>query len=390
MNDAALSCKEAVNLFAIVQETYKYFSASSHRWSVLKKHVTSLTLKPLCETRWESRIDAIQPFRYQIGELYDALYECSVNAKIDGYGQNAATGLARKLKSFKFLCCLVVWNYILFRINLISKMFQKVEMNISEAGELTTKIRDHFQKMRSEKGFEEMIVDAVEMADIIETEPVFSTEIEIRPRKHTRQFDYESAGNVVLDSKEAFKINFFFCILDQTLSSLEERFFQLNAHNDIFGFVYNLTSIETYSNEKNDILKKCSDLQIALTDRASSDIDGLQLYQELSVLLSLLPAKCPKGPFEMLKYLTTNSLCENFPNVVIVLRITLTLPVSVANGERSFSKLKLIKNYLRSTMPRERLVGLAMMSIEFNVLQDIDTQTIIKDFSEKKARKVLF
>ncbi|ESO05795.1 hypothetical protein HELRODRAFT_171468 [Helobdella robusta] len=33
----------------------------------------------------------------------------------------------------------------------------------------------------------------------------------------------------------------------------------------------------------------------------------------------------------------------------------LTLPVKVSSGERSFSKLKIIKNYMRSTMGHERL-----------------------------------
>lgn len=33
------------------QEVYNYFSATPYRWNLLKKHVKSLTLKSLCETR---------------------------------------------------------------------------------------------------------------------------------------------------------------------------------------------------------------------------------------------------------------------------------------------------------------------------------------------------
>ena len=46
------------------------------------------------------------------------------------------------------------------------------------------------------------------------------------------------------------------------------------------------------------------------------------------------------------------------PHVSIALRILLTLPVSVANGGRSFSKLKHIKSHMRSTMLEEGLIGL--------------------------------
>ncbi len=50
----------------------------------------------------------------------------------------------------------------------------------------------------------------------------------------------------------------------------------------------------------------------------------------------------------------------NVPDVAIFL----TIPVTVASAERSFSKLKLIKNYFRSTMSQEKLSTLSILSIE--------------------------
>lgn len=57
-------------------------------------------------------------FRYQAGGIYDALFELSEDSRTDAYGKNAALGMARKIKNFKFVCCLVIWHTILFRINI--------------------------------------------------------------------------------------------------------------------------------------------------------------------------------------------------------------------------------------------------------------------------------
>ncbi|XP_043469454.1 zinc finger MYM-type protein 1-like [Leptopilina heterotoma] len=344
VNDAALSCNDAVNFFNIVQEIYNYFSASTHRWSTLKNHVTSLTVKPLSTTRWESRIDAVTPLR------------------------------------------LVVWHIILFRINVVSKLMQKVDIHFSTSIELIKKIISFLKELRTDEGFESIIIDAKELAEILEIEPEFPPQLQVRRRRVRRQFEYESQDEPIVVPKQAFKINFYFQVLDRAINSLTERFSQLSKYNDIFGFMFDLNS-----EDKTLLLNNCLNLQLALTNGDQYDIDGSQLYQELLVLFSVsdsLP-QLTKNPIELLKFITTKNLCENFPNAYIAYRIAATLPVTVASAERSFSKLKLIKNYLRSTMSQERLVGLAMMSIESEILENIDVESVIRSFAELKARKVL-
>ena len=63
------------------------------------------------------------------------------------------------------------------------------------------------------------------------------------------------------------------------------------------------------------------------------------------------------------------------------------MPVTVASAERSFSKLKLLKNYLRSTMSQERLNGLATLCIEKNLVDEIDIDTIVSDFASQNVRR---
>ena len=63
------------------------------------------------------------------------------------------------------------------------------------------------------------------------------------------------------------------------------------------------------------------------------------------------------------------------------------MPVTVASAEKTFSKLKLLKNYLRSVMSQERLNGLATLCIEKKLLDEIDIEAIINDFAAANVRR---
>jgi len=88
----------------------------------------------------------------------------------------------------------------------------------------------------------------------------------------------------------------------------------------------------------------------------------------------------------MLNYLNTPSLNMTFPNVEIALKIFVCMPCSNASGERSFSVLKRVKNYLRSSLANEKTSALSILSIEDEVVRSIDWNDIVKKFAKLKAR----
>lgn len=90
----------------------------------------------------------------------------------------------------------------------------------------------------------------------------------------------------------------------------------------------------------------------------------------------------------LLNQIYSKDLHPIFPSISILLRIFITMPVSVAEGERSFSKLKLIKNYFRSTMGQERLSSLMILSIENDLANCLSHDEVISNFASKKARKM--
>lgn len=121
-----------------------------------------------------------------------------------------------------------------------------------------------------------------------------------------------------------------------------------------------------------------------------SDIDGHLLCDELISLKNLLPNNNNITPIYVLNFIKQHNIQELYPNVWIAFRILVTIPVTVASGERSFSKLKLIKTYLRSTVSQTRLTNLATLSIENEIAENLDFADLIRVFADKKARKVKF
>eukprot|EP00268_Persea_americana_P057482 TRINITY_DN6893_c0_g1_i4.p1 TRINITY_DN6893_c0_g1~~TRINITY_DN6893_c0_g1_i4.p1 ORF type:complete len:136 (-),score=16.50 TRINITY_DN6893_c0_g1_i4:701-1108(-) len=131
----------------------------------------------------------------------------------------------------------------------------------------------------------------------------------------------------------------------------------------------------------------CANLETFLIKDALFDIDGRDLFSELKVLKEVLAKETTKT-IDVLNYLKVMDGC--FPNAWIAYRILLTIPVTVASGEGSFSKLKLIKSYLRSTMSQERLNRLAMLLIEKVTVDKIDYAVLINIFAAKNTRRVVF
>ena len=150
---------------------------------------------------------------------------------------------------------------------------------------------------------------------------------------------------------------------------------------DLFDFLWQ------YLELPEDILKTKSEKCVAFyTDVVSEDL--LYELKHLKAFHSSNFGNQFLKPLDLLNKITSLNLESVFPYISIALRILLTLPLTVASAERSFSKLKLIKNYLRSNMGQERLVDLAILGIESDLAKSVDFASIIDLFAAEKARRV--
>ena len=86
------------------------------------------------------------------------------------------------------------------------------------------------------------------------------------------------------------------------------------------------------------------------------------------------------------------SLCAVNPvlylSIDTILCIMLTMPVTSATAERSFSVLRRLKTYVRSTMNNDRLSSLALMHIHRDFSVDLDR--VMEKFVSAKTRRTDF
>jgi hypothetical protein len=235
-----------------------------------------------------------------------------------------------------------------------------------------------------ETGFLNALESAKGIARDMDIEPAFRTQCKI---KRKRQFD-ETPDDPSIASQsveDSIRINNFLPVVDQAITSLTTRFEQYKGYEKIFCFLF--TSHKLCSLDDQSLLSSCTQLETALKSGQNSDIDGSELLVELKFLQELISNK-DMGPHDIMKFVKRMGC---FPNAYIAYRIWLTIPVTVASAERSFSKLKLLKSYMRSTMTQERLNGLATIVLENDVIEKIKYEDIIEYFISRNTRRwILF
>lgn len=74
---------------------------------------------------------------------------------------------------------------------------------------------------------------------------------------------------------------------------------------------------------------------------------------------------------------------DMFPSLKAIFQAALTIPVTSCSCERSFSALRRLHTRLRNTMGQERLSNLAIMSIEREMLANVDHGEVIDRFAKQ-------
>lgn len=374
---AASCCPDAMTFFGCINRLYILFSGSPDRWSILTKK-TGCSLHRQSDTRWSAKKEAVRPIARHLPSVIEALEELieTRRQKLTAEAYSEAVGLRKYFSSFKAVLMAVLWVKVLESFDERNLILQSRAITMEIAAANIKNLTDEMQSLREE--WPTLLSEAKLVAQSVGIAEEFPSERR-QGNRITRGHQIECSEDMNPETK--FKRNVFLIIMDSLITELKHRFQHMDHICSVFSPILSFNNMNT-----DDIREKCK----ILIQTYSEDLTP-SLESEIIHLRNIHQATFNKitDPLGLLNAIYLLQLENIFPEVSIALRIFCSLPITVAEGERAFSKLALIKNYMRGTMRQERLNGLALLSIEHETARKIDFSDVIKDFASLKVRRLI-
>uniref|UniRef100_H2ZWX0 DUF4371 domain-containing protein n=1 Tax=Latimeria chalumnae TaxID=7897 RepID=H2ZWX0_LATCH len=371
LNDSVRGIPEVKHFYDVIERLYTFFSHSIKCWAMLSSFASTLelssniTLKRLFPTRRSSQYESLLAFRFWYLDIMKALTKIVLLSKNADEHCEASTLLQTK---------------ILEVVNAVSKLLQSKDTDLYKATKLLRKATEDLAIFQN--NFKEAKNSAITLSEKWGGQTKFEEKCVRKVKCH---FDKLREDERLADSESFFKVNVFYRCLDIINAQLTNCFQSLQAVADKFSVIQPNMLI---SASDEDLFKEAEKLANHFIKDISPAFPG-QLLSFRSCLKSEISKQSSVKDLANMLIVDNNALASSFSEVCTVLLLFLTIPVTVPSAERSFTKLKLIKNYLRSTMGQERLHGLGMLSIGNERARKINLQQIIDEFTEQKARKML-
>lgn len=369
-------------MFAIMEELYVFFSASTKRFQPLQEKFSaienSLQLTNLSNTRWTARAESIRAVDASLEAIAAFLYDMSISIKFDAKTKTKAHGLYKRVLSFDFIVSVMFMKNVMYKVKMLTESLESMQLNVIDAVSLIGHTTKSLMFINLDmNGMDGLIDSAQTFANKlgIDSEDDFSRHH--RRRVAPKRIDEKRDNEANLTFKQ-FYLKEFKAVLDSLIGMLDSNMKTcmetLKPLFDIFAFPVSRNNLTI--DKLNEALNMFPSMD------AKPDVYALQA--ELEVLFDNCPNVNKMAD-------VTEKACEMKDMLKLafrLIRFVNTAGVSVSTNERRFSKLKFVKTQLRSTMADDRLDRLMLLACEKDLTDNVDFSGLISSWAKLKERRI--
>ena len=324
----------------------------------------------LCPTRWTVRAASLKSVLDNYMVLQE-LWDLSKDDASDPSVKARIIGIETQFKTFRHYFGTHLGFLLLQHSDNLSKTLQSSKLCASEGQRVAAMTVATLQHIRDDHSFD-LFWEKVELErqSLDVEEPLLP-----RRRKTPRRIDDGITVGDFPDDAKTFYRQQYYEALDLIISSINDRFDQPG-----YKIYKQLEDLLLKAIRKEDI----EDCIAAVTSFYHSDINAAQLRLHLDILASNFPNDdgVSASVIDIKDYVLKMSLAERqlIGEVSRLLQLYLVLPSTNAISERSFSALRRVKNYLRTSMSQERLNHLLLLHAHKQLTESMDLIAIANDF----------
>ena len=370
------------NMMETVHKISDFFRFSEQRQLSFEKNVqlycpasTKSKLRDPCRTRWVERIKDLELFVELFQPLWVTLEEMKSNLskEYNKKTQTDAFSFFKAIDDFDFVVNLIITYHVLQLSLLVTELLQSKKNDIADGTHMIQSLIKRVSMIRHQvdryhSSWYDKCISVTKRLNIPEK----------KPRTNKRQiFRDNHPSTSVCDF---YKVSLTIQLLDTLQQHLESRFSD-NALVAYTGLYLIPSKLNTSRTDK----KSLYELTKSFFEFYKSD---LPFYERVEAELGLWQKywsglqDCPDNISSTLQSIDFTG----FQNIKEALHILATLPITSCECERSFSGMKRLKNFLRSTMNQNRLNGLALLNFHQDKVPDKDK--VIQRFAGLRERRL--
>ncbi|XP_040890423.1 zinc finger MYM-type protein 1-like isoform X2 [Toxotes jaculatrix] len=380
--DTVKAIPEVEEFFYLLEKLYVFTSGSAvhPKWLAIQREMykgAPRELQRLSDTRWACRFIALRNIMDRLPALKRLLQE--IAQERNGEKSVEARGLLAQI-DFEFTVHLVTLRKVFGETKLLSDMLQSSTLDISKAVDLVDALVKTLNDFRQESFFDDVWDEVLNVFEQCDPTPPAAKRQKTLSSKLSQHCVLTTLGQRESErDKDGFRTNFFYPVIDLMLSELQRRFSSKNCEI--------MNSIPALNPQKDTFLKEKDLFSFAQLYDSNIDDLGHELHQFKRILERKIQAgmQRPSSTVQLVQFIEPYK--EVFFELYRLCKIAVAIPVSTAACERSFSTLKLVKTYLRSTMNDDRLSNLGVLSIESRRAKALSLDSFVDRFARNHQNR---